>query len=58
MTPSTQNLNAKLSVPMRPLSGRDQSTQTPRTSSRRSAPPVRISGTGSNYRGGYLLNNV
>ena len=57
MTPSTQNLNAKLSGPERPqraASGTGISRRS--TAIRSSAPPVRIVGARSRYQGGYRVN--
>ena len=53
MTPSTQNLNSKLSEPAsrpRPVDARRGSSHP------HSAPQVRIAGTGSSYQGGYRVN--
>ena len=53
MTPSTQNLNAKLSVRTRRTA---PGTATQRAQRRGAAPLVRIAGARSNWQGGYRVN--
>jgi len=57
MTPSVQNLNAKLAAPA-PAQRRPGTVASALRSSalRRSGTRVRIAGSGSSYRGGYHLS--
>ncbi len=52
MTPSTQNLNAKLSARTR----RNGTAPAQRSRRRGAAPPVRIAGARSSWQGGYRVN--
>jgi hypothetical protein len=58
MTPSTQNLNSKLSPSIRrgPAAPKAAGMSWTASPIRSSAPPVRIVGSRSRYQGGYRVN--